>query len=66
MLIFKLPVIRLFSSKETPDMVIGRYLIVKCLDKSIKKYKDMDSYRLSGRSHDMLGKKLIREHKNES
>lgn len=43
-------------SKETPDMDELSVSDVKCLDKSIKKYKDMDSYRLSGRSHDTAWK----------
>lgn len=43
-------------SKETPDMDELSVSDVKCLDKSIKKYKDMDSYRLSGRSHDAAWK----------
>ena len=29
---------------------------LKCLDNSIKKHKDIDSYRLSGRSHDVTWK----------
>ena len=32
---------------------------MKCLDKSIEKYRDMDSYRLSGRSHDAAWKEAF-------
>lgn len=46
----------LVFSKEKPDMDELSASDVECLNKSIKKYRDMNSYRLSARSHDIAWK----------
>ncbi len=43
-------------SDEKPDMDELSVSDIECLDKSIKKYHDMNSYRLSARSHDVAWK----------
>lgn len=44
------------SAVDEPDMDELSVSDVRCLDKSIKKYRDVDSYRLSRRSHDVAWK----------
>lgn len=44
------------SSLAKPDMDELSVSDVRCLDKSIKKYRDMDSYHLSRMSHDAAWK----------
>lgn len=46
----------LVFSAELPDVDELSVSDIKCLDKSIAKYKDMDSYHLSGKSHDIAWK----------
>ena len=49
----------LIVSSACPDMDELSISDVKCLDKSIRKYKDMNSYHLSGRSHDAAWKEAF-------
>lgn len=46
----------LVFSAELPDVDELSVSDIKCLDKSIAKYKDMDFYHLSGKSHDIAWK----------